>query len=32
MRTILPALAQAIVMNCEGATENLKEDFQVCFG
>ncbi|KAH6759956.1 DNA LIGASE 6 [Perilla frutescens var. frutescens] len=28
MRTILPALAQAIVMNNDGAAENLKEDIQ----
>ncbi|XP_057784284.1 DNA ligase 6 isoform X2 [Salvia miltiorrhiza] len=28
MRTILPALAQAIVINYEGAAENLKEDIQ----
>lgn len=30
MRTVLPALAQAIVMNSEGVAENLKEDIQVC--
>lgn len=30
MRTILPALAQAILMHYKGTAENLKEDIQVC--